>query len=77
MSSERRATKLIPVFKVLSYVERLKKLKLPTLTYRRKRGDMIEVFKMTSGIYDTSLPSLFKLSNNSRTRGHSKKLYRH
>jgi hypothetical protein len=34
-------------------------LKLPTLTYRRKRGDMIEVFKMTSGIYDTSLPSLY------------------
>jgi hypothetical protein len=38
---------------------------------------MIEVFKMTSGINDTFLPSLFKLNNKSRTRGHSKKLYQH
>ena len=77
MSSQRRATKLIPVSKDLTYEERLKKLKLPTLSYRRKRGDIIEVFKMTSGIYDTFLPSLSKLNNNSRTRGHSKKLYQH
>jgi hypothetical protein len=77
MSSQRRATQLIPVFKVLTYVERLKKLKLPTLTYRRKRGDITEVFKMTSGIHDTFLPSLFKLNNNSRPRGHSNKLYQH
>ena len=27
-------------------------LKLPTLKYRRLRGDMIEVFKMTHNIYD-------------------------
>lgn len=77
MSSQRRATKLIPVFKDLTSEERLKKFKLPTLTYRRKRGDIMEVFKMTSGIYDTFLPSLSKLNNNSRTRGHSKKLYQH
>jgi hypothetical protein len=44
MSSQRRATKLIPVFKDLTSEERFKKLKLPT--YRRKRGDIIEVFKM-------------------------------
>ena len=75
MSSQRRATKLIPVFKVLTYVERLKKLILPT--YHRKRGDIIEVFKITSGIYDTFLPFLSKLNNNSRTRRHSKKLYQH
>jgi len=30
---------------MLSYKERLLKLKLPTLKYRRMRGDMIEVFK--------------------------------
>jgi len=27
-------------------------LKLPTLKYRRLRGDMIEVFKITHNIYD-------------------------
>ena len=41
-----RLTKLIPGFKSLSYEERLQKLKLPTLKYRRLRGDMIEVCKI-------------------------------
>ena len=27
-------------------------LKLPTLKYKRLRGDMIEVFKITQNIYD-------------------------
>ena len=39
---QRRATKKIPGFKNMSYEDRLQKLKLPTLAYRRKRGDMIE-----------------------------------
>ena len=41
-----------------SYEERLRILNLPTLTYRRLRGDMIEVFKFTSELYDSSLPAL-------------------
>ena len=45
-SVQRRATKMIPTIKDLSYSERLKKLKLPTLAYRRARGDMIEVYKI-------------------------------
>ena len=39
-----RATKLVDGFRNLEYSERLKRLKLPTLVYRRKRGDMIELF---------------------------------
>ena len=35
---QRRATKLIPDFKDLTYEERIRKLKLPTLKYRRLRG---------------------------------------
>jgi hypothetical protein len=35
---QRRATKLIPGFKDITDEERLKILKLPTLTYRRKRA---------------------------------------
>ena len=49
---QRRATKQIPGFKNMSYADRLQKLKLPTLAYRRKRGDMIETYKITSGTYD-------------------------
>ena len=40
-----RATKLVDGFQNLPYEERLKRLDLPTLTYRRERGDMIEIFK--------------------------------
>ena len=43
---QRRATKLIPEIKQLCYPERLKKLNLPTLAYRRIRGQMIEVYKI-------------------------------
>jgi len=41
-----RATKLLKEVKHLSYVERLKYLNLPTLQYRRFRGDMIMVYKV-------------------------------
>ena len=37
----------------LTYKQRLQSLKLPTLCYRRYRGDMIEMFKLTHGLYDT------------------------
>ena len=51
-SVQRRATALIPEIKKLSYPERLQKLGLPTLAYRRARGEMMEVFKIISNIYD-------------------------
>ena len=37
------ATKLVITIKNLTYKDRLKRLKLPTLKYRHIRGDMIEV----------------------------------
>lgn len=43
---QRRARKMIPELSKLSYEERLQKLNLPTLSYRRVRGDMIEVYKL-------------------------------
>ena len=51
-SVQRRATILIPKIKKLSYPERLQKLGLSTLAYRHARGEMIEVFKIISNIYD-------------------------
>ena len=41
-SVQRRCTRQLPYLKDLPYPERLKKLNLPTLAYRRLRGDMIE-----------------------------------
>ena len=41
-----------------SYIERLKILNLPTLKYRRYRGDIIELFKILKGIYDPSCSSI-------------------
>ncbi len=40
---QRRATKFLPGFKDLDYPTRLQKLNLPSLAYRRLRGDMIQV----------------------------------
>ena len=40
-----RALNLIPELRGLSYQDQLVRTKLPTLAYRRFRGDMIEVFK--------------------------------
>ena len=43
---QRRAIKLVPSLKDISYEKRLKMFGLTTLQERRVRGDMIEVFKI-------------------------------
>src|SRR6266516_3714529 len=71
---QKRATKLVRSCKKLSYKERLIYLNLPTLKFRRLRGDMIEVFKMLNGYYDESaMPNLARNFDTS-TRGISLKL---
>ena len=61
---QRRATKYLPGMKDLTYPERLRKLKLPTLMYRRLRGDLIETFKILKPVYDTNVrPVLTKLKD--------------
>ena len=72
---QRRATKQVPTLKDMNYEDRLRKLKMPTLKYRRIRGDMIEVFKILRGIYDQEVTSnILKLENTTRTRGNDYKL---
>lgn len=70
---QERATKIIPGFAKLDYPARLQKLKMPTLAYRRTRGDMIQVFKMLNGKYDTSIPCLLT-QNSTYLRGHDQLL---
>ena len=76
---QRRATKQVPGLKNLTYPERLRKLKLPTLTYRRVRADMIELYKATSGIYEPQLCSFVKMradeTERQGTRRHQKTIY--
>ena len=49
---QRRAIRMLPQMKNIEYEERLRNFKLPTLKYRRVKGDMIETFKITTGMYD-------------------------
>jgi len=65
---QKRTTKLVTTLKKLSYSERLKCLKLPTLTYRRNRGDMIEVYNIISGKYDNNIAINLDVNKFSRTR---------
>ena len=67
---------MVPGLSHLSYEERLKILKLPTLSYRRARGDMIEVYKLLNGKYYYDTSELLKLNENATTRGNSKKLFK-
>ena len=71
---QRRATRQIPALKGMSYQERLRRLRLPTLRYRRLRGDMIEAYKLLHNVYDPTLPSLLSPVKGSNTRGHKLKL---
>ena len=70
---QRRASKLVPSLKHLPYEERLERLGLPSLSYRRRRGDMIALFKI---ITDRATGSQFfnVESTGGRTRGHNFKL---
>ena len=55
-----RATKLVDGLSELDYSERLKKLDLPTLTYRRRRGDIIEMYKHFHTYDKSTLAPSFK-----------------
>ena len=71
---QKRATKVLRQCRRLNYRQRLKFLNLPTLAFRRNRGDMIEVYKILMGKYDPTLPSILHRNINSTTRGNPLKL---
>ena len=56
---QKRATKQVKKIRHLIYSERLKRLNLPTLRYRRHHGDTIEVYKCKG----VRCPPIFSLSN--------------
>ena len=67
---QRRATKLVPGLRDTPYEDRLQQLDLPSLVYRRYRGDMIEVYKYVNGLNYTSHNGLLPRASASGLRGH-------
>ena len=65
---------MIKQFKNKSYEERLRLLGLPTLKYRRLRGDMIELYKIMHDYYDSNISLTLKHSDTLHTRGNRYKL---
>ena len=79
---QRRATKMVSSIKDLSYTDRLKKLNLETLEYRRTRADLLETYRIKNNIHmldqncHCSLcpdKLMFTPTLSSTTRGHDQK----
>ena len=71
---QRRATKLIPELRDLTYEKRLKECGLTTLETRRLRGgDQIEVFKILNGYenIDSNIFFRIEIKESKITRGHN------
>ena len=53
----------------LSYEDRLNRLGLYSLEFRRLRGDLIETYKILSGLDRVDSERMFPMVRESRTRG--------
>ena len=74
---QRHFTKRISGLSTLSYTDRLRILNLPSLEYRRLRGDLIEAYKITNNIYDPfTTHNLFCFVTDKRTRSHPFKMHK-
>lgn len=71
---QRRASKLPNILRLEDYPTRIQKLHLSTLYDRRKRGDLIECFKIINDYYNCNFETFFHKNYNTHLRGHSKKL---
>ena len=73
---QRRATKLVSEVRDLCYEDRLEALKLPSMEYRRKRGDMIQCYKIMNGLVRIEAQDLFTRVPSINTRGHGQRVLR-
>ena len=73
---QKRATRMISSLKNLPYEERLRALNLPSLYYRRKRGDMILVYQIFHGLVNVNPLTFFPPASMDTTRGHNFKIFK-
>ena len=71
---QRRVTKMIPRLRCKPYEQRLQELNLFSLSKRRMRGDLIEVFKMLKGFVNVDVNDYFTLAQSRITRGNGYKI---
>ncbi len=72
---QHRVTKLVHSISNLSYEDRLKNLGLTTLTERRQRGDMIQLYKIMHGVEQLDRGNNFQIIQN-QVRGHCFKYFK-
>ena len=65
---------MVQKLRIYSYEARLRYLNLPTLKYRRLRGDMIQVYNIVSGKHNNQPTIELNLSHVSNTRGNIYKM---
>ena len=72
---QRKFSKCIEGTNNKSYEERLAFLNLPSLEFRRLRGDLIETYKICNGLYDpVTTSTLFDMSSHDKTRSNGLKI---
>ena len=74
---QRRATTLIAGIGDRSYEERLIQLGLPSLAYRRRRGDMIWMYKIKNGLVRLNFETFLQPATQRIRRGHSQRVFKH
>lgn len=72
---QRRATKMVNDLSHLNYSERLERLDMFSVKGRFLRGDLIQVYKLFSGIDKVDVGNYFTLNEN-RLRGHSRTIWK-
>ncbi|KAF2344804.1 hypothetical protein FHG87_024442 [Trinorchestia longiramus] len=72
--NQRKATKMIPELRNLSYERRIQRLELISLEQRRLRGQVIETFKYLNGLDNITQEGLFERDGNVRTKNDGQKL---
>ena len=75
-SVQRRATNLVPELRNLKYSQGLQQLNLFSLYYRRRCGDMIQVFKIKNGIDCKNADLFFPRPTNDSSRSNSSKIFK-
>ena len=73
---QRRTTHLVPTVRHHPYLDRLRSLNLPSLSYHRKHDDMISLYQIFQGHIDLDISDLVTVTSYSSTRGHSRKLFK-